>query len=189
MTTHTPTDIALKHTGLRSWSLTYDNGFDYIIQSPSTKEIFAGGGLAQAFDHGLSELGNVHDDVQSTLPLAHLGGAMNAVFGLEPDTVMTNGVKAAWTGIMGFTSDGLPLIGALPNEVTGRDGKGEWIAAGFNGYGMVNTWLSGKHIAERVLGKDKPEPIPRCYEFTLERFKGMSAKKSLQGWVEALGLE
>jgi glycine/D-amino acid oxidase-like deaminating enzyme len=189
MTTHRPTQIAKKYAGKRSWSLSYDTGFDYIIQNPTTNEIFAGGGLAQAYGRGISEFGTTDDSIQSTLALAHLGGSMNAVFGIEEDKAMTAGVKAAWTGIMGFTSDGVPLVGRLPSEATQRDGNGEWIAAGFNGYGMVNAWLCGKAVADRVLQREEPEPIPKAYEISSERLKGMSAEDGARQWVSVLGLE
>ena len=189
MTTQTPTVISEKCAGKKSWSLTYDNGFDYVIQSPSSNEIFAGGGLAQAYDRGLDELGNTDDSVNSVLALAHLGGAMNAVFGIEKETAMSSGVKAAWTGVMGFTSDGLPLVGRLPQEATLRKGKGEWVSAGFNGYGMVNAWLCGKHVAESVLVKEKPEPVPKAYAMTAERLGTMSADHGAAYWMGVLGLD
>ncbi|KAK5165775.1 uncharacterized protein LTR77_008698 [Saxophila tyrrhenica] len=189
MTTQMPTAVSEKYAGGRSWSLTYDHGFDYVIQSPSSNEIFAGGGLGQAYERGLAEIGNTDDSVNSVLALAHMGGAMNAVFGIEPDRAMTSGVKSAWTGIMGFTSDGLPLVGRLPQEATMRQGQGEWISAGFNGYGMVNAWLCGKHVAESVLDKEKPEFVPKAYEVSLERLKGMSADDGANYWIAALGLD
>jgi glycine/D-amino acid oxidase-like deaminating enzyme len=189
MTTQRPTKVSEKYQGTRSWSLTYQHGFDYIIQSPSNNEIFAGGGLRQAYGRGLGEIGNTDDSVNSVLPLAHLGGAMNAVFGIGEDTAMSAGVKAAWTGVMGFTSDGLPLVGQLPREATTRDGSGEWISAGFNGYGMVNAWLCGTHLADRVLQKEKPESLPKAYEISAERLRKMSAEEGAKGWVSALGLD
>lgn len=190
MTTQTPTTASQKYVGGRSWSLSYDAGFDYIIQSPSANEIFAGGGLAQAYDHGLSELGNTDDSTNSVLSLAHLGGAMNAVFGIGPDTAMTSGVKAAWTGIMGFTSDGLPFVGRLPKEATEREGGGEWISAGFNGYGMVNAWLCGKHVADALLETKKDaQGVPKAYLISAERLGGMSAEDGARNWIVGLGLE
>ncbi len=189
MTTQTPTAVSEKCAGMKSWSLTYDHGFDYVIQSPSTNEIFAGGGLGQAYERGLAEIGNTDDSVNSVLALAHLGGAMNAVFGIEEAVAMASGVKAAWTGVMGFTSDGLPLVGRLPQEATQRSGKGEWVSAGFNGYGMVNAWLCGKHVAESVLGKESPEFVPEAYKMSAERLTGMSADDGARYWISTLGLD
>jgi hypothetical protein len=43
-----------------------------------------------------------------------------------------------------MTADRLPIVGDLPASVTEREVKGgEWVAAGSNGYGMCQAWLSG----------------------------------------------
>ena len=57
-------------------------------------------------------------------------------------------IEQEWTGIMGFTPDHNPLIGALP------DRPNEWIAAGFTGHGMSRTFLAGKAISEAIAQKD-----------------------------------
>lgn len=190
MSTQTPTaSFADKYAGKRSWSIHYDAGFDYITQSGETGEIFHGGGLAQSIQRGLGELGNTRDDINSVQAMAHLGGALNATFGIEKDQSVSAGTKAAWTGIMGFTSDGLPLVGRLPTEATHRGGDGEWIAAGFNGYGMANAWLCGRHIADNVVGKGKVEPVPQAYQISSERLACMDAKAAAAGWMEAMGLD
>ena len=88
--------------------------------------------------------------------MAHLGGIMDAVFGSQ----VRETVKAVWTGVMGFTTDGLPLIGQLPRAATLREGDEEWIATGDNGYGMANAWLSGKHVVGCVLQEKDVETIP-----------------------------
>jgi len=36
-----------------------------------------------------------------------------------------------WTGIMGYTQDGQPIVGEAPGQ------KGLWVCAGFNGHGML----------------------------------------------------
>ena len=190
MTTQTPSDnFGNKYDGKRSWSIHYDAGFDYITQSGQTGEIFHGGGLAQSVERGLGELGNTRDDVNSVQAVAHLCGALNATFGIDEDQKMASGVKATWTGVMGFTSDKLPLVGRLPAEATQREGQGEWIAAGFNGYGMANAWLCGQHIADSVLGKDTVEPVPQAYVISSERLDSMSAKITAQHWLAVVGMD
>ncbi|KAJ4249784.1 hypothetical protein NW762_012126 [Fusarium torreyae] len=74
-----------------------------------------------------------------------------------------------WSGIMGFTADGMPLVGNLPRGLTGRDGNGEWIAAGFNGHGMDKCWLSGEAIARMVLGEKDVPGFPKAYLLSDER--------------------
>lgn len=69
---------------------------------------------------------------------------------------------------MGLTCDFMPLVGKLSpsltkravnvgnNQVTANTNAApaEWIAAGFNGSGMVTTWLSGVAVALQVLGRE-----------------------------------
>ena len=49
-----------------------------------------------------------------------------------------------WTGIMGFSRDEHPWIGPVP------DNTNLYIAAGYTGHGMPNTWLCGKAVALMV---------------------------------------
>jgi glycine/D-amino acid oxidase-like deaminating enzyme len=141
----------------KSWTLHYCPGYDYITQSPlPTGEMYLGGGLLQALLSGnvLMEdidVGNVRDDQQSEEALNVLEGVIEERF--------QNGCGARimnkWTGIMGFTIDDLPMVGKVPSEISGRDPgrnlNNEWVAAGFNGSGMVHCWLTGKALAEMVL--------------------------------------
>lgn len=83
-----------------------------------------------------------------------------------------------WTGIMGFSRDDLPWIGPVPGS------EGVFMAAGFTGHGMPNTWLSGKAVAEMIVhslqGGDGSEGavraqeatgLPKAYQVTEERIK------------------
>ncbi|QZZ19989.1 FAD-binding oxidoreductase [Leptothermofonsia sichuanensis E412] len=80
-------------------------------------------------------------------------------------------IEQEWTGIMGFSPDGNPLIGPLPNR------PGEWIAAGFTGHGMSRTFYAGKAIAEMILGK---EPEVFVEAFLPSRFLDQDSQRLLQ---------
>lgn len=107
-------------------------------------------------------------------------------------------VKALWSGILGISVDLLPWVGRLPHAVSGRtepppssvvkskqadDGEwvhvgaapGEWIAAGYSGEGMVHAWLSGKALAEMILGREAKgglgEWFPDIMRVTEKRWK------------------
>ncbi|KAF4964250.1 hypothetical protein FSARC_7804 [Fusarium sarcochroum] len=82
-----------------------------------------------------------------------------------------------WSGIMGFTADGMPLVGSLPQTVTGRTGNGEWIAAGFNGHGMDKCWLSGEAIARMVLGEKDVPGFPKAYLLSDERARSWTPEQ------------
>lgn len=51
-----------------------------------------------------------------------------------------------WTGIMGYSSDGAPWVGAVPDLPPGL-----WIPAGFTGHGMPNAPLSAQYVARLIL--------------------------------------
>ncbi|KAJ3102611.1 hypothetical protein HDU97_000395 [Phlyctochytrium planicorne] len=70
-------------------------------------------------------------------------------------------VEKEWAGIMGWSVDGLPYVGAVP-DVEGR----QWIAAGYSGHGMPRAFLCGKAVAEMCAGVKE-----RDWEFPEEMFK------------------
>ncbi|KAF4959375.1 hypothetical protein FSARC_10751 [Fusarium sarcochroum] len=92
-------------------------------------------------------------------------------------------VKKVWSGIMGFTPDGLPLIGNLDGGVTGRPGTGEWIAAGFNGHGMDKCWLSGQAVAKMALGEDVPSWLPGSFLVSEKRLKSFTLDSAAEAFV------
>ncbi|KAH6597756.1 hypothetical protein BASA61_003020 [Batrachochytrium salamandrivorans] len=57
-------------------------------------------------------------------------------------------IQEEWAGIMGFTSDHMPLVGPIP------DRSGEFICAGFSGHGIARAFLCGKAVADMVLKVD-----------------------------------
>lgn len=189
MTAQAPTNGFGVQGGSRSWSIHYGTGFDYMTQSGKGGEIFLGGGLAQASQRGMHEIGNVRDNENSSLALAHLSGIVNAVWSKDNRESAASHVIAAWTGVMGFTADSLPLVGRLPEEATSRTGQGEWISAGFNGYGMANAWLSAKYVADQILKCGDNGMLPRSYLISAERLKGMNAKDGAGYWMATLGLD
>ncbi|PHH60171.1 hypothetical protein CDD81_2057 [Ophiocordyceps australis] len=100
-----------------------------------------GGGLFCSRAHGLDQFGIWDDSCLDYRSLAHLHGSLAAVYG--PRSVA---VSRAWSGIMAFTGDGLPLVGGVPGR------RGEWVAAGYCGDGMVWAWLCGAALASMLLG-------------------------------------
>ncbi|KAK0647509.1 hypothetical protein DIS24_g7670 [Lasiodiplodia hormozganensis] len=151
-----------------SWLFNYANGgFDYLTQLPhsntpqSDGELMLGGGLAATHHRGVDEVGVARDDAYGDVHVdIHLSGALEAVFGRENWGGQAAGVKAMWTGVMGFSADGFPWVGELLGALTGREeedveGPGaEWAAAGYSGEGMVHAWLSGKAVGIMVLVRE-----------------------------------
>jgi glycine/D-amino acid oxidase-like deaminating enzyme len=94
-------------------------------------------------------------------------------------------VKSIWSGVMGFTTDGLPLIGPLSECMTGRKGSGEWIAAGFNGYGTGYCLSCGVAVAQMILGKDVSSWVPAVLFLTDGRLAGTLSSGNIWTHVEA----
>lgn len=59
---------------------------------------------------------------------------------------------ADWTGIMGFSADGMPWVGMVPGM------QGVWICAGYSGHGMVEAPGCAGVVAEGMgrVGRDGP---------------------------------
>ncbi|KAK4031214.1 FAD dependent oxidoreductase [Parachaetomium inaequale] len=91
------------------------------------------------------------------------GFAARALVGWVPRTRTC--VDHVWTGIMGYSADSLPHVGAAP----GRDGV--FVLAGFHGHGMPVAYLAAKGVAEMVWeGKTYEETgLPAVYKTSQER--------------------
>lgn len=178
MSTQTATEEFGRHGHELSWSVVSSPHFDsatnalelglyYGNQNPKTGDIFFGGEKARLDGLLVSDDSVVEDpcreNIATLLPRYFTRGWSN---GQKPE------VKEVWSGIMGFTADRLPLVGPLPRSVTGRGAEGgEWIAAGFNGYGMPLCWSSGEAVAKMLLGEDTPDFLPQLFLATKERLE------------------
>ncbi|KAF7319390.1 FAD-dependent protein [Mycena chlorophos] len=183
-------------TGQRSFVVYGQGTYNYITQQPpasaptasyppTSGELMFGGGLASG--DLFAEVGNADDHEPASIGVsAYLGGAPSTYFGaqwgeegrptnvekLDPE-VSAGRVLKVWTGILGISADKQPWVGRLPNKITRRkapskDG-GEWIAAGYSGEGMVHAWLSGKSVAQMILGADAS--VPKPFLVTEKRWK------------------
>jgi glycine/D-amino acid oxidase-like deaminating enzyme len=108
---------------------------EYGRQTPDGK-ILSGGYRRLDVDQGLG-----HEEERVSGPV--LAGIARCLTELFPSL---SGIKVvrAWAGIMGFTADGLPLIG--------RYAPGLTLAAGFNGGGFSWAAITGKIVAAELCG-------------------------------------
>jgi len=164
---------------------------DYLIQRPSEKggHLMFGGGRT----HGHS-LGVTDDSSFDPRTAAYLRRELIDAFELperEDEKLEFQAVKE-WTGIMGFSRDEVPWVGPAP----GREGV--FVAAGYTGHGMPNTWLSGKAVARMVgarLGGEEvgkavevareATGLPRAYQVSAERIEKAMAGGSVEERDEA----
>ncbi|KAF1844290.1 FAD dependent oxidoreductase [Cucurbitaria berberidis CBS 394.84] len=73
-----------------------------------------------------------------------------------------NGVdlEQAWTGLLAFTPDKVPYVGAIPEL------PGQYICAGFNGHGMANIFACAPGMVKLILGGTWEETaLPECYQY------------------------
>jgi sarcosine oxidase subunit beta len=105
----------------------------------ATGQILCGGYRRLDDDEGLG-----HEDEQVTP--AVLAGIAQCLVGLFPCLDQVRVVRC-WAGIMGFTADGLPLIGRWEQL------SGLTVAAGFNGNGFSWAAITGQLVADLVTGQ------------------------------------
>ncbi len=110
-----------------------DHGFDYWRQKPDGRIVLGGWrNLDPDSEVGYAE--TLHDGIQESMTrfLRRFNGLESAQ------------IESRWSGIMGFSRDGLPLIGAVP----GNDNL--LIGAGFTGHGFGFAWLAGRSLAMMI---------------------------------------
>ncbi|KAI8297025.1 putative oxidoreductase OrdL [Colletotrichum sp. SAR11_240] len=114
---------------------------DYLI--PRADGSIVVGGARQMFWHKRAErFDNVRDDELVRDAAPYFDGYMQRLFRGWEDSGAE--VDRVWTGIMGYSSDFMPHLGAVPGK------HGQFIIAGFSGHGMPEILLSSKGVAAMV---------------------------------------
>ncbi|KAJ3573950.1 hypothetical protein NPX13_g4519 [Xylaria arbuscula] len=136
-----------------TYTFSYGKGYDYMIpRPPGSKfegDIIIGGRLISAADEGLFEYGTTDDTTEDEDTMRALGNTLPQYFGDNWGSDHPDGrTRMQWTGIMGYGPDGLPFVGEMPRE------KDLWVAASFQGHGMVMCWKSAKALVEIMQGRD-----------------------------------
>ena len=164
----------LPKTGLKTtYSFIYDEGYEYMVPQPQgssfARDIAIGGGLTKGADDGLYEFGTTDDSTTDPVIVSYLQESASRYFDTHwghdhPDGRM----RKVWTGIMGYSADGFPFIGRLPDE------KGLYIAASFQGGGMVLSFLAAKALAKIITEEDRKlegldTAFPRTFLVTKRR--------------------
>ncbi|EME84329.1 uncharacterized protein MYCFIDRAFT_152562 [Pseudocercospora fijiensis CIRAD86] len=145
---------------------TFSYGLYYITQNEKTGDIFIGGERQKAL-----ELLTADDTTISSVSKDTLVNILPKIFAKGWPSGQQPEIKSIWSGVLGFTADHLPWVGRVPKSVSTRHGDGEYIAAGFNGYGMPLCWGSGEAVAKMILGEDDEvrEWLPISFEMTSKR--------------------
>jgi glycine/D-amino acid oxidase-like deaminating enzyme len=145
-----------------TYSFIYENGYEYMIPrppgSPFLGDIAIGGGLARARDEGLLEFGETDDSSLNTEISAYLHDTTATYFGSGWGEDDKEGrVRREWTGVMGYSPDGFPFVGEVPGM------EGLWIAASFQGHGMVFCWESARALVGMMGGMEVGESFPGVF--------------------------
>ena len=132
-----------------TYSFIYDDGYEYMIPRPQGSrfagDIMIGGGLTKAVNAGLQEFGTTHDASADLIIQDYLIACTESYFGSNWGEDHPEGrLRQAWTGIMGYSSDGFPFIGPMPGE------DGLYVAASFQGSGMVLSLLCAKALTQMM---------------------------------------
>ncbi|KAH6617104.1 FAD dependent oxidoreductase [Chaetomium tenue] len=162
----------------RTYSFIYERGYEYMVSQPEGSrfpgDIIMGGGLAKAQEEGLMEYGTTDDGAVNEEITDYLRDTTGRYFGPDWGEDHPEGrTRSEWTGIMGFSPDGLPFVGEVPGE------SGLWASCGFQGHGMALCWECARALVEMMEGRDGEELrewFPDIFRITeqrmTQRFRG-----------------
>ncbi|MBL4590446.1 MAG: FAD-binding oxidoreductase [Phycisphaerales bacterium] len=122
------------------YSYYINRGSEYVRSAPNDQIIFGG---ARTY-HAANEA-TANDDTTAEVQ-EHLESFVRELITDEYT------ITARWSGIMGFTPDGLPVIGAVP--VNGIDDGKVWFCGGLTGHGMSMGYTTARHSV-RVMLEDE----------------------------------
>lgn len=141
---------------------------DYMqIRAPGTAgegDCIIGGGRSFAqnsHDHFTSEQPVFDDSRINPLVAEHLRHTATDFFGAD-NWGEEGRVLKEWTGIMGYTLDGQPIVGEAP----GKENEGLWLCVGFHGHGMPRTERAAEAVTQLVLGESREDVgqwLPKCW--------------------------
>ncbi|KAG9237128.1 FAD dependent oxidoreductase [Amylocarpus encephaloides] len=151
-----------------TYSFIYGSGYEYMISRPRDSmypgDIVIGGGLVKAPQEGLYEYGTTDDTMINSIISTYINDSTESYFGSSWGDDHEDGrVRREWTGIMGYSPDGFPFVGEVPEK------ENMWIAAGFQGHGMALCWECGRGLVEMMDGVDAGEWFPEIFRVSKER--------------------
>jgi len=146
---------------------------DYLVQRPygldkTGGELMFGGGRSYAAKGGVG----VSDDSSIDPPAAeYLRQQINFVLDTRSDETELKATYE-WSGIMGFSRDSRPWVGAVSEDLGLGGGEGLFICAGFTGHGMPNACLSARAAVHLILGrKEEDIDLPSIYWISKPRLE------------------
>ncbi|VDB83241.1 unnamed protein product [Peniophora sp. CBMAI 1063] len=151
-----------------------NDGFEYWFPRPVENEeerpvVILGGGRESAGP--TFETFECDDSVISPIISSTLRKFLPAVFPDRHKEGDDSNVLMEWTGIMGHTSSGDPLVGPVMDSDGGdKTYAGQYICAGYTGHGMPRAYACAEAITRMVIAKmngsdewEVPSWLPRHY--------------------------
>lgn len=161
-----------------SYSFIHEKGYEYMIfRPPGSKyagDVALGGGLTKATHGGLYELGTTDDTTTDPVIINYLQKCSEDFFTSNWGSDDGEGrLRRAWTGIMALSADNFPFVGRLPEE-------GLYIAASFQGSGMVLCFSSARALVQIMDNRDKDLSnwFPEAFRTTEQRMIQRFSKKT-----------
>ncbi|TLD28788.1 hypothetical protein PspLS_03895 [Pyricularia sp. CBS 133598] len=157
----------------QTYSFIYRDGFEYMVsrRAEDGGDIIIGGGLYENGDKGVGEAGNTDDAAMNEVISSYLRDMTPRYFGTNWGENHPGGqVRKEWTGIMGYSADGYPVVGRMPNAHS----KDLWACCSFQGHGMVLCWMSAKALVEMIRRRDNEDLkswFPNAFRITKERLQ------------------
>jgi len=127
-----------------------NHGSEYVRSAPDDQIIFGGARTYHEVNEATAADG-ISDEVQS-----HLEQFVRELLTEEFD------ITARWSGTMGFSPDGMPIIGQVPIQTLSNDNI--WYCGGLTGHGMSMGYQTARHAVSVMLDGD-------LTRFSLDRFE------------------
>lgn len=158
--------LALRQDGLRlDYSYYANHGYEYFRQAADGTIVV--GGCRKRFAE--SEIGT--EDWTTPEVQAALETFASAMLGIDRPAL---NIVSRWSGAMGFSPDGLPLVGPIPGADPEHDSV--WFCGGFTGHGMSMAWRTAHAAVAAMLdGSPNPFPLSRLHEGALVPSPGPTA--------------
>ncbi|KAM3505583.1 hypothetical protein MY10362_002853 [Beauveria mimosiformis] len=180
------------HTPLRRtyiWS-TADGADDYLVQRDDGDDengvLILGG--ERAGDAELRSHTSRDDAIDDEIS-ARLRRGLHGAIELRPGKEEVEELRATyeWTGIMGYSRDGHPWVGQVPEVLGGGGGSGEkegglYVSAGYTGHGMPAAARSGAAAARMMMGRGAGD-VRLPHEFAISEQRVKEAERVVLPWT------
>jgi len=167
---------ALTHTYSLRWGPPRGD-FDYMIQRPKDGTIILGGGRWKV--PLADQLGQTDDSVKLPVITEYLKSSLREYLQGWGEEAIGEGLLCDWTGIIGYTPEAVPYVGAVHAK------PGAFISAGHSGHGMARIMTCSRGLAALIRGENwAATNLPECFEPTPERLS-ISRKSVTQLWLDS----